>query len=323
MKHRSLHLMLGLLMMVLICQRTAEGQGRYHLGSAMRPVDSSRDIFTVEGDALLNPIYVFQASSGYRLNKTPYPLTPVPKFYALQTGQNAFLGSTPFSIISDFNQIGDQANAGYVSIRLWFLDHTASSFFHDMRFKVGITHDKMQTNAPNVTYGYDDGGTEITFLLEKQVFKKLSDLDLRAANLMLNIKVQAGILFPIATVKPFVQNAAGDTIIRPVSDNRWQSMSFHNGWGWQTGLKVDIGGVLCHEFFICRRFTENCPVGHALFWFFRRLALTVGARFMMEELYSKPQVLYYGQAGYQLKVDNYSVFFSGPVISFRWLSIKR
>jgi hypothetical protein len=322
MAHRSLHLMLGLLITSLTCQFPAEGQWRYRLGPQMRPVDLSKDLFTIEGDALLNPIYVFQASSGYRLNNTPYPLTPAPKFYALQTGQNAFLGSTPFSIISDFNQIGDQANAGYASIRLWFV-HDTTSFFYNMRFKAGITHDKMQTNAPNVTYGYDDGGTELTFLLEKQVFKKLSDFDLRVANLMMNLNVQAGIFFPLAAVKPVVVDPGSDTIIRPLSNDRWQSISFHNGWGWQTGLKVDIGGVLCHEFFICRGFTGNCPVGHALFWFFRRLAFTVGSRFMMEELYSKPQILYYGHSGYRLKTDNYSVFFSGPVISFRWLSIKK
>ncbi|HTR28579.1 MAG TPA: hypothetical protein VMH27_04885 [Puia sp.] len=274
----------------------------------------------VEIETLLNPIYITQHSSSYRLNHQILPIHPTPRFYALQTGQNAFLGSSPFSILNDLQTTFDQSNSYFGSVKLWFLDSSQCHLLRETRFIVGITHDKLQTSSPEVKFHYDNGGTELTFLLEKTLSKKLSDLDFGRTNLIFRLNFQAGILFALATVSDSMVYKG--MLIEQADNNRLQFPGFNRGWGWQTGINFELGGVICHTYFISHNFTNNSSIGHGLFWFFKHLAFCTGARLMAEELYSSPEVLVDGKGGYRLKVNNFGIFFCGPVVHFKWLSLK-
>jgi hypothetical protein len=286
----------------------------------IKPVNQLSSWGWGEIETLLNPIYIFQHSSSYKLNNEIIPVTPTPRFYSLQTGQNAFLGSSPFSIVSDLHQTFDQANSYFGSVKLWFWDSSDCHPLRDLRFVIGVTHDKLQTSSSAVKYRYDNGGTELTLMLEKCLSKKLSDLDFGSTNLIFRINFQAGILLALATVDDSMVYKG--ELIQETSSSRLQFPGFNRGWGWQTGFNAEIGGAICHSYFISTRFTRDCCIGHGLFWFFKHLAFCTGARIMAEELYSSPQSLVDGKGGYRLKVNNFGVFFCGPTVQFKWLSLK-
>jgi hypothetical protein len=147
---------------------TATAQSPYRTlnGNDSFPLRKTPVYFEV--NLLLNPVYVIQTSSKFRLNghRLPIPKAYRPQFYSTQPWQNAF---------SSIGEIADQANSLYGSFRLAFLENK-SPFLHNIRLVVGATHEKMEADSPSVVdYRYKDGGTELTLMLEKNIVYKLSD----------------------------------------------------------------------------------------------------------------------------------------------------
>lgn len=106
-----------------------------------------------EVNLILQPMYVLQRSSRYRLNgeKLKIPRSFEPRFYSTQPFQKAF---------SSFGETADQANSAYASFYLTFLENSAVPLLHHIRPVAGATHEKMEADSP-VAYRYYDGGTSL------------------------------------------------------------------------------------------------------------------------------------------------------------------
>lgn len=260
-----------------------------------------------EVDLLLNPIYISQLSSKYSLNGHRLSVRPGPRFYGVLPTQIAF---------SDFGETADQSNAIYFHCGPWF-DKSALTFLHNTRFVFGVTHDKLETGSSSIYYKFPDGGTELTVMLDKNIPDILPDLDFKSVNLIFNFNVQAGLFASVAGVKANMKFS--DTTIESVSNSRWQWPVPGNGWGWLVSTNAEVGGVLCHEYFISQKFTANCWLGKGLFGFFKHIGFTVGARVMVEGLNSSTDVTVQGVSGYRLKASNYGLFFTGPVINLKYI----
>jgi hypothetical protein len=284
--------------------------------------------FYIELNLMLNPLYIAQTSSRFRLNghRLPIPRAYRPKFYATQPFQSAF---------SDLGETADQANSIYGSVYLTFMENSAIPFFHHIRFVFGATHEKMEGDSSQlVDYRYFDGGTEATFMLEKNISYRLSTRQYQSTGIIFAITAQAGFFGSVAKARTNIRYN-GDTITS-ISLNRYQFPSPRNGWGWMAGTNIEVGGLICHEFFISRDFTRNCWLGKGLFAFFRRVGVTLATKIAVMELNSadgvnikggttgpglpgvEPGTLTQGR----LRINNYSLFFAGPIINFKWINLN-
>jgi hypothetical protein len=137
-------------------------------------------------------------------------------------------------------------------------------------------------------------------MLDKNITHKLSDLDFKLVNLIFSFNVQAGLFASLAKIQTHIA-WEGDTI-RSASNARWQFPNPHSGWGWLASANFEVGGLLCH----------SCSLKH--------FGITVGARTMVEGLYTSSDVLLNGKPGYRLKVQNYGIFMAGPVINIKYIN---
>ena len=268
-----------------------------------------------EVNLLLNPIYVAQTSSKFRLNghRLPIPIAYRPKFYSTQPWQKPF---------SSIEEIQDQANSAYASIYLTFLENSAIPLFHHIRLVVGATHEKMQgDSAAVVEYKYKDGGTEATVMLEKNIAYRLSNRQYQSTGIIFGINVQAGFFESVAKVRTVI-NYNGYTIISTDTNQRWQWPSPRNGWGWIAGVNMEVGGLVCHDYFLSRDFSKNCCLGKGLFWFFRRFGISLASKIMIDGLYSADGVTANGVPGQRLRINNYSLFLAGPLINIKWINLN-
>ena len=277
-----------------------------------------------EVNLLLNPVYIAQISSKYRLNghRLPFAQAYRPKFYSTQPWQYAF---------SSVDEIADQANSLYGSFRLAFLERSKNNFVRNIRLVVGATHEKMEADSPAVVdYRYKDGGTEATVMLESNIAWRLSDRQYKYTGIIFAVNAQAGFFESVAKARTII-NYNGYNIISTDTNKRWQWPSPRNGWGWVAGLNMEVGGLVCHDFFISKNFSDNCWLGEGLFWFFRRLGISVASKLTVDGLYSADGVVVNSvpaggviakASGNRLRVDNYSLFFAGPLINIKWISLK-
>ncbi|MES1159571.1 MAG: hypothetical protein ABUM51_02345 [Bacteroidota bacterium] len=255
-------------------------------------------------DLLMNPIYITQISGKYKLNGKPLNITPRPQFYSLMPGQNGLLGST----------ITDEAGCYYFSFRMPWFEKSSIGFLHNTRLIFGFTHDKLQTGSDEVYYKYTDGGTEATLMLDKNLTPNISALNYNRLRLIFSWNAQAGVFASVAKIRTHMI-WQGDTILA-VNDNRYQLPNPRSGWGGIVASNVEVGVPLCYRFLFCQSFT-NTFVGKKLFWFFRRIGLTVGARVMVEYLHSGTDVTVNGKSGYHLTANNFAASFSGPIIGLK------
>jgi hypothetical protein len=268
-----------------------------------------------EVNLLLNPIYVAQVSSKFRLNghRLPIPQAYRPKFYSTQPWQNAF---------SSIGEIADQANSAYGSFYLTFLENSAIPLFHHIRLVVGATHEKMESDSGSVVYyGYKDGGTEATVILEKNIAYRLSNRQYQSTGIIFGINAQAGFFESVAKDRTII-NYKGYNIISTDTNQRWQWPSPRNGWGWVAGVNMEVGGLVCHDYLFCRDFSQNCWLGKGLFWFFRRFGITLASKIMIDGLYSADGVIANGVPGNRLRINNYSLFLAGPLINIKWVNLN-
>ena len=244
----------------------------------------SNQAIWIELDCLVNPIYISQFSGQYKLNGKKLHINPKPRFYAVQPGQ------VPFS---SFNEILDQSNAGYLNIRLKRLERSRFSLLRNTRLIVGITHHKLQTGSDTVHYKYDDGGTELTFMLDKNLTEEISKLNFDKIGLVFSVNMQVGFFLSVAKIRTEIR-VPGQTILS-TNTKRWQLPNPNTGWGMMASANLEIGKI------------------------FGRFAFTVGSKLMMEGLYSSDKVTVNDVPGYTLKVSNYGIFFSGPVLNLKYL----
>ena len=252
-----------------------------------RPWLLSDQLLWIELDAIMNPIYVTQFSTHYKLNGQLLHVSILPRFYAVTPAQLPF---------GNLNEILDQSNAAYLNFRMLFLDHSPISWLHNTRLVIGATHDKLQTGSDSIHYKYDDGGTEFSVMLEKHFFNSLSDLDFNKAGLIFSFNVQYGLFLSLAQIKSNM--SWKDTTITQEDTHRWiwgESKPYIGGWGWLVGSNVEIGRA---------------------FGFF---VVTLGSKFMTEGLYSSDKVIVNNVAGNRLRVNNYGLFFAGPMINLKFL----
>jgi hypothetical protein len=255
-------------------------------------------------DLLMSPIYITQISRTYKLNGVPLNITPRPQFYSLLPGQNGLIGST----------ITDEAGCYYFSFRMPAFEKSRISFLHDTRLIIGITHDKLQTGSNEVYYKYTDGGTELTMMLDKNLTPHISAQNYNRLRLIFNCNVQAGVFASLAKIQTHIR-WQGDTIVA-TNDSRLQLPNPRSGWGGIVASNIEAGVPFCYRFFWSSSFTKTY-VGDKLFWFFRRLGLTVGSRLMFEYLHSGTDVTLNGKSGYHLTANNYAASFSGPIIGLK------
>jgi hypothetical protein len=264
----------------------------------------------VEVDFLLNPIYIAQFESKYRLNGKPISLGPSPRFYGTLPSQ------VPFS---DINETADQSNAIYFNFPLPPFMRANSGLFHTMRFVLGVVHDKIQTSSAATFYKFKEGGTEVAFMLDKNVSSILKGLDFKLINLIFNLNVQAGVFFSASNI--YAHITTPDTVIKSEDSVRWffqHKDPYLGGWGWLTSFNAEVGGVLCHSYFISEKFTST-GFGKAMFNVFKHVGVTVGAKIMFEALYTNTHVTVNGVPGSKLKVGNYGIFFAGPILSIKYI----
>jgi hypothetical protein len=270
--------------------------------------------FWFEVNGILNPVYITQFTGKYRLNGHALQISPGPQFYAVTPSQ------TPFK---NFNETFDQSNSVYVSLYMTFLENSALTILHHIRLMIGVTHDKLETDSSTIQYKYENGGTELTVMLQKNISYRLSSFDYKTAGVIFSMNVQAGAFLSVAKVTTKMQ-WANNSIYSVDTNQRWQVPTPGHGWGALQAENIEVGGVLCHDYFINRDFTANTCIGKGLFWFFRRLAISVGAKFMVEYLHSADQVnasMVPGQVS-RLTVNNWGVFFAGPTLNLKWFSLN-
>ena len=176
-----------------------------------------------------------------------------------------------------------------------------------MRLIFGITHDKLETSSPDVFYKFPSGGTQLTFLLDKNlntlikgVFK---ELDFETVNLIFNFDVSAGFFMGLANVYADIRTPDSTIKSEKAADYIWQDdKPGINVWGWQVATSFEVGGVL----------------GRKHIW--KHLGITVGAKTMFEGLYTGTDVLVNNVPGYRLRMCNYGLFFVGPVLNIKILN---
>ena len=83
-------------------------------------------VLWAELDLMLNPIYISQFGSHYKLNGHRLSVNPTPKFYAVQPGQLP---------LSNLEEILDQSNAAYLFFRLDYLNKNSSEILHNLRHR--------------------------------------------------------------------------------------------------------------------------------------------------------------------------------------------
>lgn len=306
---------------VVMCACRNTGYGQSHLilpdqtSNDYQPFPLRQTPFYFEVNLLLNPVYVAQFSSKFRLNGRPLPIYKAyqPRFYSTQPWQNAF---------SSVEEIQDQANSLYGSFYLTFLENSAVPIFHHLRLVVGATHEKLQADSSSVVdYRYKDGGTEATVMLEKNVAYRLSNRQYQSNGIIFGINIQAGFFESVGKVRTII-HYDGYNIISTDTNQRWQWPSTRNGWGWIAGVNMEVGGVLCHDYFFCKGFTDHCFLGKWLFGFFRRVGVSLASKIMIDGLYSADGVIYNGVPGNRLRIDNYSLFLAGPLINIKWVNLN-
>jgi len=281
-----------------------------------------------EVDLLVNPVYIAQTSSSFHVNGHRLDIDKRyrPKFYGTQPFQRAF---------SSIDEIADQSNAAYASFSIPQFEKSTHPFLHNIRFLFGATHEKLETDSnseinsnqsDSVNYRYFDGGTEATIMLEKNIAIKLSKRQYQYNGIIFGINAQAGVFGSVAKVRTAI-NYNGYNVMS-TSLNRYQWPSARNGWGWITGMNLEVGGLICHDYFISNDFSTNNCLGRALFWFFRRFGVTVASKLMIDGLYSADGVIAKGVPGVdpntsaRIRIANYSVFFVGPLINIKWMALK-
>jgi hypothetical protein len=317
-----------------LCVIPAAGQQPPHLilpdqtSNYYQPFPLRQTPVYFEVDLLVNPVYIAQFNSKFRVNGQRLKIFKAyrPKFYGTQPFQKAF---------SSIGEIADQSNAAYASFYLTFLENSAIPFFHHIRLIAGALHEKLQTDSSNsingdtmnyVNYRYYDGGTEATFMLEKNIAYRLSTRQYQDNGIIFSINAQAGVFGSVAKVRTAI-NYNGYNIMSTNHD-RWQWPSTRNGWGWITGLNMEVGGLVCHDYFISENFSRDNCLGKALFWFFRRFGVTVASKLMVDGLNSADGVIAYGVprvrdgSTARLRINNYSMFFTGPLINIKWMNLN-
>jgi hypothetical protein len=285
-----------------VCAQTYSRATDYKTVNPFYDDTLTRPCCWVELDLLLNPIYISQFGGKFLLNGHRLFLGPTPRFYAVLPGTNPFTGRDPYNPISNIVEIEDQSNAAYFDFTVGFLRKSKSTFLNHSRFMVGLTHDKLETGSDNIYYKFPSGGMELTALFDHNFAYKLSDLDFKLVNLIFNVDWQAGLFASLAPI--YADMTWSDSTIKSASDAGyiWQEKNpYLGGWGWITSANIEIGGVLSKKHFL------------------KHIAFTVGTRLVMEGLYTSTQVLVNGEAGFRLKVNNYGIFFAGPVINFKYL----
>ena len=299
-----------------------------------QPFPLRQSPFYVEVNTMLNPVYIFQFSGKFRLDGHRLPIVKAyrPKFYATQPFQSAF---------SDLGETADQANSLYGSFYLTFLENSAIPFFHHIRFVFGATHEKLEGDSSQVVntskmvdYRYYDGGTEATFLLEKNIAYRLSTRQYQTTGIIFGINVQAGFFESVAKARTSI-GWNGD-VIKSINTNRWQWPSPRNGWGWMAGGTFEVGGLICHDYLFCPGFSRNCFLGRWMFAFCRRVGVSLATRLAVMELNSADGVeIIGGTTGPglpgvardkvsqgRLRINNYSLFFAGPILNLRWMNLN-
>jgi hypothetical protein len=319
MRKKSTLIAVVFILVTGLCGITATGQPHPILpdqtSNDYQPFPLRQTPVYFEVNLLLNPVYIAQVSSKFRLNghRLPIPQAYRPKFYSTQPWQNAF---------SSVDEIADQANSAYASIYMTFLENSAIPLLHHIRLVVGATHEKMESDSNQVVYyGYKDGGTEATVMLEKNIAYRLSNRQYQSTGIIFGINAQAGFFESVAKVRTII-NYKGYNIFSTDTNQRWQWPSPRNGWGWVAGVNMEVGGVLCHDYFLCKDFTEHCCLGKGLFWFFRRFGISISSKIMAGGLYSADGVIANGAPGNRLRINNYSLFFAGPLINIKWVSLN-
>jgi hypothetical protein len=302
-----------------LCGVSATGQSHLILpdqtSNDYQPFPLRQTPFYFELNLLLNPIYVAQFSSHFRLNGHPLfiPKAYRPKFYSTQPWQNAF---------SSVEEIADQGNSLYGSFYLTFLENSAIPLLHHIRLVVGATHEKMESDSGVVEYGYRNGATEATFMLEKNIAYRLSNRQYQTTGIIFGINAQAGFYESVAKVTTVI-HYNGYNIVSYDTLQRWQWPSTRNGWGWMAGVNMEVGGILCHDYFICQHFTDHSCFAKACFWFLRRFGVSLSTKLMVDGLYSADGVYVNGGPGAnRFRINNYSLFLAGPVINFKWVSLN-
>lgn len=325
MRNKSTPIAILLILTAGLCGVTATGQDHVVLpdqtSNDYQPFPLRQTPFYAEVNLLLNPVYVVQVSSKFRLNghRLPIPVAYRPKFYSTQPWQKAF---------SSVEEIQDQANSAYGSIYMTFLENSAIPFLHHIRLVIGATHEKMQgDSSAEVEYGYKNGGTEATVMLEKNVAYRLSNRQYQSTGIIFGINVQAGFFESVAKVTSVI-HYNGYNIVSYDTNQRWQWPAPRNGWGWVAGVNMEVGGILCHDYFLSKDLTEHCCIARGLFWFFRRFGISLASKIMINGLYSADGVnaSVPGSAvitsGNRFRINNYSLFLAGPIINVKWVSLN-
>jgi hypothetical protein len=205
---------------------------------------------------------------------------------------------------------------------LTFLENSAIPLLHHIRLVVGATHEKMESDSGVVEYGYRNGATEATFMLEKNIAYRLSNRQYQTTGIIFGINAQAGFYESVAKVTTVI-HYNGYNIVSYDTLQRWQWPSTRNGWGWMAGVNMEVGGILCHDYFICQHFTDHSCFAKACFWFLRRFGVSLSTKLMVDGLYSADGVYVNGGPGAnRFRINNYSLFLAGPVINFKWVSLN-
>ena len=304
------------------------------ISDVYQPFPLRQTPFYVEVNSMLNPVYIAQFSSKFRLNGHRLPILKAyrPKFYATQPFQSAF---------SNLGETADQANSLYGSFYLTFLENSAIPFFHHIRFVFGATHEKMEGDSSQpvntgkmVDYRYYDGGTEATFLLEKNITYRISTRQYQTTGIIFGINMQAGFFESVAKARTSI-GYNGD-VIKSLNLDRWQWPSPQNGWGWMAGTTIEVGGLVCHDNLFGNHFSQDCFLGRWLFTFFRRVGVSLATKLAVMELNSADGVeIIGGTTGPglpgvargkvsqgRLRINNYSLFFAGPILNLRWMNLN-
>jgi hypothetical protein len=267
------------------------------LSNDYQPYPLRQTPFCLELNLILQPVYVFQRSSSeYRLNGQPLniPKSFLPRFYSTQPFQKAF---------SSIGETADQANSLYGSFYLTFLENSAVPFLHHIRLVVGATHEKLEADSP-VRYGYFDGGTEATFLLEKNIAYRLSIKQYEQNGILFGINAQTGFFGSVAKVRTKI-NYNG-YVINSTDMGRWQWPNPRNNWGLMGGANVEVGGVISND------------------GFWHHVGVTVATKVMAIVLHSVDNVTASGvpggMTGGKLRMNNFAIFLNGPIICVKWMN---
>jgi hypothetical protein len=240
MRNKTLHLGPLLIIILWLSLSTVQAIGQVHptlpdqISDQYQPFPLRQTPFSVELNLILQPVYVAQFSSHYRLNGKELNIPKVynPHFYSTQPFQ------TPFGSIGE---TADQANSLYGSFYLTFLEKSAIPLFHHVRFVFGATHEKLESDSAAVNYRYADGGTEATLMLEKNIAYRLSNRQYQSNGIIFGINAQAGIFGSVAKVRTKI-NYNGYIINRyqPLAIPQLSKWLGFAGWGERGSGRCDL-----------------------------------------------------------------------------------